>query len=291
MNQKEVYDMFTIHNILSSKLPLNENISKYNKLTEYDDNEQNEKLKFITKRRGRKIKESDNKINEEKMVHTKFSNDNIKRRIKALYNTYIIILLNNLIKERFTKIKMKFIKIYIRATKDIGIIYNRNLLNSKIKDIIINASNKYKDLDNNKKCIKFIEEQKNNEEILNILNMTYKDLYNDYYLKSTKDNNGDNSFEAHKEKILKLYGKEYLDKYIENTKNFIEFFMTGKNRKCRKPKEVDTIDIPTVENELIKTGSTNDTNLNNLLDNKKQMVSSFAQTEICDINSKLIAIY
>ena len=291
MSQKEVYDMFTMYNILSSKLPLNENISKYNKLTEYDDNEQNEKLKFITKRRGRKIKESDNKINEEKMVHTKFSNDNIKRRIKALYNSYIIILLNNLIKERFTKIKMKFIKIYIRATKDIGIIYNRNLLNSKIKDIIINASNKYKDLDNNKKCIKFIEEQKNNEEILNILNMTYKDLYNDYYLKSTKDNNGDNSFEAHKEKILKLYGKEYLDKYIENTENFVEFFMTGKNRKCRKPKEVDTIDIPTVENELIKTGSTNDTNLDNLLDNKKQMVSSFAQTEICDINSKLIAIY
>ena len=291
MNQKEVYDMFTMHNILSPKLPLNENISKYNKLTEYDDNEQNEKLKFITKRRGRKIKESDNKINEEKMVHTKFSNDNIKRRIKALYNSYIIILLNNLIKERFTKIKMKFIKIYIRATKDIGIIYNRNLLNSKIKDIIINASNKYKDLDNNKKCIKFIEEQKNNEEILNILNMTYKDLYNDYYLKSTKENNGDNSFEAHKEKILKLYGKEYLDKYIKNTKDFVEFFMNGKNRKCRKPKEVDTIDIPTEENELIKTGSTNDTNSNNLLDNKKQMVSSFAQTEICDINSKLIAIY
>ena len=291
MNQKEVYDMFTMYNILSPKLPLNENISKYNKLTEYDDNEQNEKLKFITKRRGRRIKESDNKINEEKMVHTKFSNDNIKRRIKALYNSYIIVLLNNLIKERFTKIKMKFIKIYIRATKDIGIIYNRNLLNSKIKDIIINASNKYKDLDNNKKCIKFIEEQKNNEEILNILNMTYKDLYNDYYLKSTKENNGDNSFEAHKEKILKLYGKEYLDKYIENTKDFVEFFMTGKNRKCRKPKEVDTIDIPTEENELIKTGSTNDTNLDNLLDNKKQMVSSFAQTEICDINSKLIAIY
>ena len=283
--------MFTMYNILSPKLPLNENISKYNKLTEYDDNEQNEKLKFITKRRGRRIKESDNIIKEEKMVHTKFSNDNIKRRIKALYNNYIIILLNNLIKERFTKIKMKFIKIYIRATKDIGIIYNRNLLNSKIKDIIINASNKYKDLDNNKKCIKFIEEQKNNEEILNILNMTYKDLYNDYYLKSTKDNNGDNSFEAHKEKILKLYGKEYLDKYIKNTENFVEFFMTGKNRKCRKPKEVDTIDIPTVENELIKTGSTNDTNSNNLLDNQKQMVSSFAQTEICDINSKLIAIY
>ena len=283
--------MFTMYNILSPKLPLNENISKYNKLTEYDDNEQNEKLKFITKRRGRKIKESDNKINEEKMVHTKFSNDNIKRRIKALYNSYIIVLLNNLIKERFTKIKMKFIKIYIRATKDIGIIYNRNLLNSKIKDIIINASNKYKDLDNNKKCIKFIEEQKNNEEILNILNMTYKDLYNDYYLKSTKENNGDNSFEAHKEKILKLYGKEYLDKYIKNTKDFVEFFMNGKNRKCRKPKEVDTIDIPTEENELIKTGSTNDTNLDNLLDNKKQMVSSFAQTEICDINSKLIAIY
>ena len=57
---------------LESEKKLNENISKYNKLTEYDDNEQNEKLKFITKRRGRKIKESDNKINEEN-----FSNEYI----------------------------------------------------------------------------------------------------------------------------------------------------------------------------------------------------------------------
>ena len=279
--------MFTMHNILSPKLPLNENISKYNKLTEYDDNEQNEKLKFITKRRGRKIKESDNKINEEKMVHTKFSNDNIKRRIKALYNSYIIILLNNLIKERFTKIKMKFIKIYIRATKDIGIIYNRNLLNSKIKDIIINASNKYKDLDNNKKCIKFIEEQKNNEEILNILNMTYKDLYNDYYLKSTKENNGDNSFEAHKEKILKLYGKEYLDKYIKNVENFVEFFMNGKNRKNKKTNEIKSINIP-LESESTENTYNNEL-INKESDKTSRKFSSIAiQTDISDINAKII---
>jgi len=280
MNREEIYNIFT---------------PEFNPSLDI----RKEEPKFITKKRGRKNKSNDiinNEIfnfeyNKDKKVHTKYSHDNIKKRIKALYNSYIIHLLNNSLKKTFKKIKMRFIKVNIRMTKDIGIEYNRNLLNKKIKDAIINVSNKYKDLDNNKKCIKFIEEQKNNEEILNILNMTYKDLYNDYYLKSTKDNNGDNSFEAHKEKILKLYGKEYLDKYIKNTENFVEFFMTGKNRKCRKPKEVDTIDIPTEENELIKTGSTNDTNLDNLLDNKKQMVSSFAQTEICDINSKLIAIY
>ena len=280
MNREEIYNIFT---------------PEFNPSLDI----RKEEPKFITKKRGRKNKSNDIinnenfnfEYNKDKKVHTKYSHDNIKKRIKALYNSYIIHLLNNSLKKTFKKIKMRFIKVNIRMTKDIGIEYNRNLLNKKIKDAIINVSNKYKDLDNNKKCIKFIEEQKNNEEILNILNMTYKDLYNDYYLKSTKDNNGDNSFEAHKEKILKLYGKEYLDKYIENTKNFVEFFMTGKYRKCRKPKEVDTIDIPTVENELIKTGSTNDTNSNNLLDNQKQMVSSFAQTEICDINSKLIAIY
>ena len=280
MNREEIYNIFT---------------PEFNPSLDI----RKEEPKFITKKRGRKNKSNDIinnenfnfEYNKDKKVHTKYSHDNIKKRIKAFYNSYIIHLLNNSIKKTFKKIKMRFIKVNIRMTKDIGIEYNRNLLNKKIKDAIINVSNKYKDLDNNKKCIKFIEEQKNNEEILNILNMTYKDLYNDYYLKSTKENNGDNSFEAHKEKILKLYGKEYLDKYIKNTKDFVEFFMTGKNRKCRKPKEVDTIDIPTVENELIETASTNDTNLNNLLDNKKQMVSSFAQTEICDINSKLIAIY
>ena len=180
----------------------------------------------------------------------------------------------------------------IRITKDIGIKYNKNLLNQSIKDIIINLSNKYKNKDNNKNLIKFIENQTNNEEILNILNMTYKDLYINYYLKSTKINSSENSFELYKEKLLILHGKEYLDKFIENAKNFVEFFKNSKNRINKKYKEIDIIDIP-MEKEKIETTSNSNESVNNVNTENKELkiktVSTSTQTEICDINSKIIA--
>ena len=81
--------------------------------------------------------------------------------------------------------------------------------------------------------------------------------------------------------MLNLYGKEYLDKFIQNTQNFLEYFKKGKKRKSRKPPEVDIINIPF---EFTKN--------NEIEDNKidKIMVDSFTQTDLCDINSKIIAL-
>ena len=245
-------------------------------------------FKFKTKKKGRKKKLSSISENQKTrasdsndIVHNKYSHDNIKRRIKALFNSYIIRLLNNLIKQKYKNSRHKFLKMNIRVTKDIGIEYNRNLLNTPLKEIIANVSNKYKNKENNNiKCIKYIEEQKDNEEIINILNMTYEQLYINY-LNTTKNDSLDNSFEAHKEKMLNLYGKEYLDKFIQNTQNFMEYFKKGKKRKSRKPPEVDIINIPLEFNK------------NNIIeDNKidKIMVDSFTQTDLCDINSKIIAL-
>ena len=250
--------------------------------TEKVESKEEKKLKFLVKKRGRKNKSKGIKKPENKNEHNKFSNDNVKRKIKAFFNRYIIKLLNNLVKGKYKKSRIKFLKMNIKITKDISIGYNRNLLNTPLKEIIVNVSNKYKNKENNNKnCIKFIEGQKDNEEIINILNMTYEQLYINY-LNTTKNDSQENSFEAHKEKMLKVYGKEYLDKFIENTKNFIEYFKKGKNRKSRKPPEVDIINIPLEFNK------------NNIIeDNKieKIMVESFAQTDLCGINSKLIAFY
>ena len=224
--------------------------------------------------------------NKEKIVHSKFSNDNIKRRIKGLFNNYIINLLNDLIKKKFRKTKIKFVKMDIKNTKDIGIEFNRNLLSKPIKEIIIDVSNKYQDLNNNKNCIKFIKEQKGNEEIINLLNMSYKDIYSNYYLVS-KDS--ENSFEAHKEKVLETCGKEYLEKFVNNAEGFIDFFMNGKNRKARKQKEIEAINIP-IENEGSDLSTMNEgigDNLENYFLNKN-MACSKAQTDICGIYSKII---
>ena len=247
---------------------------------------------FITIKKGRKFKSFDGELKnintyKVKRVHNKFNNDNVRRRIKALFNDYIIKLLNCVVKKRFKRIGMKFVKINSRITKNISIEYNKNLLDQKIKDIIIDISKKYQNKDNNLKLIKFIETQQNTEEIQNIFNMTYKDLYTDYYLKSTKNDNQENSYEAHEEKLLGKYGKEYLDKYIQNIEKFIEFFMNGKIRKNKKSNEILSINIP-LENESTESSS-KEVFMNKENDNTtKNMVSIATQTDIGDINSKIM---
>ena len=261
-------------------------------VTEMADKKEEKGLKFIITKRGRKNKSQEIKKSERKNVHNKFSNDNIKRRIKASFNKYIIKLLNKLVKEKYKKARIKFLKMNIKITKDISIEYNRHLLNKYIKEIIVNMSNKYKNQKNNKICIKFIENKKDNEEIINILNMTYEQLYTNYFLKSTKNNSQEYSYEAVKEKLLKLNGKKYLDKFIENAESFVEFFMKTKIRKSRKIKEIENINIP-MENETIETANdsneliSNDSEENKNL--KKNYVSTSTQTDICDINAKIIS--
>ena len=267
----------------------NQSIKKFPKILTFQIEDKKVSKKFLTKKKGRKKKSQEIKQEEEKgekIVHSKFSNDNIKRRIKGLFNNYIDNLLNDLIKKKFRKTKIKFVKMDIKNTKDIGIEFNRNLLSKPIKEIIIDVSNKYQDLNNNKNCIKFIKEQKNNEEIINLLNMSYKDIYSNYYLVS-KDS--ENSFEAHKEKVLETCGKEYLEKFVNNAEGFIDFFMNGKNRKARKQKEIEAINIP-IENEGSDLSTMNEgirDNLENYFLNKN-MACSEAQTDICGIYSKII---
>ena len=267
----------------------NQSIKKFPKILTFQIEDKKVSKKFLKKKKGRKKKSQEiipEEENKEKIVHSKFSNDNIKRRIKGLFNNYIVNLLNDLIKKKFRKTKIKFVKMDIKNTKDIGIEFNRNLLSKPIKEIIIDVSNKYQDLNNNKNCIKFIKEQKNNEEIINLLNMSYKDIYSNYYLVS-KDS--ENSFEAHKEKVLETCGKEYLEKFVNNAEGFIDFFMNGKNRKARKQKEIEAINIP-IENEGSDLSTMNEgigDNLENYFLNKN-MACSEAQTDICGIYSKII---
>ena len=287
---KQEKEISSQENSLSSQLPSLEDSKLLT--TEINEQKEEKQFKFVIKKRGRKNKDQIITKSENINVHNKFSNDNIKRRIKASYNKYIIKLLNNLVKKKYKKTTIKFLKMNIRITKDIGIEYNQNLLNKPLREIIVNVSNKYKNKDNNKICIKFIENQKGNAELINILNMTYKDFYMNYFLKSTKNDSSEYSFEALKEKLLILNGKKYLDKLIENAEHFVEFFINSKIRKSRKTQEIENISIP-LENETVETISvSNELNSYENAPNKnfkKITVSTATQTDICDINSKIIS--
>ena len=287
LNNKSTLEIesFMKQNSFKLKLSLSQppnNLIK-NETKEPNENEYSNEFKFITKKRGRKGKLFENDKEEQntpddKKTHGKFCDDNVRRKIKACFHKYMINFLNNLMQINFRNNTLKFLKMNIRITKDVGIGYNRNLLDKSIKDIILNVSNKYKNKENqNKNCIEYIKKQKNNEEILKILNTKYKDLYSDYYLKSNKKDILNNSFEEHKEKLLKKYGKEYLSLFVKNAENFIEFYLKGKNRKLRKGREVESIDIPS-EKEVEKdikayefNGFTDDKDFENYYINKNMV--------------------
>ena len=285
----------SLNKLFNIGLPALEKQPNFTIVNESVKQEENKKSIFISRKRGRKsiyqdeikCENSIKNIHDIKFVHDKFSNDNIRRKIKALFHEYIINLLNNLIKQKFKGTTMKFFKMNMKITKDVTIEYNRSLLDKYIKDIIINVSKKVHNKDSNKICIKYIESQKNNKEIMQILNMKYKDLYSNHYLKSNKDDMQNDSFEAHKDKILNKFGPEYLSLFIKNTENFIEFYINGKNRKARKPKEVESIDI-SFGNENKETNKFINSNDIEKYYLNKNMISSSTETDIFGINKKLL---
>ena len=194
---------------------------------------------FINKKRGRRLKES-NSI----MVHgghDKFSDDNLKRKIKTHFHNYIIALLNSKFvnKPGYDK-SLKFGKIKSTITQNITVEFNQKLFDQQIKEIIIDVSDKYQNQEMNAECINYVmDHQEAFIELLFFLNMKYKDLYLNYYLKSTKKDfkgaEADESYEAHIEKLRK-FGQNYIENYQKNALNLILFYKTCKKRKSRTSK-------------------------------------------------------
>ena len=194
-------------------------------------------LYFTNKKRGR-IKHKSNKNNERAGIHDKYSDDNIKRKVKTHFHNFIIALLNKKSTLILNK-RNRFGKISSNITQNITVEFNQHLFEQKIRDIVVKMSNKYQDKDKNSIIIQYILENKgNNEEILNILNMKYKDLYLNFYLNSTKDifegELEDESYESHINKMEKLYGSLYVEKYKKNAESLISFFYKCKKRIRKK---------------------------------------------------------
>ena len=196
------------------------------------------KNKLLKKKRGRKkLNDSDDNILIVK--HDRNSDDNLKRKVKTHFHNYIIALLNSKLKLEQGKEKIKFVKINSEITQNITIEYNQNLFKKPIKDIVIQTSEKYQNKNINRECLNYIMSTESiNYEVINLLNKTYEDMYLNYYLKSTKDSfdsQPNESYESHKEK-LKKFGNEYLNRYIKNAENLLNFYATAKKRQSKKKK-------------------------------------------------------
>ena len=196
--------------------------------------------KVKRKRGRRKLKSGENY---EIALHTKDNDDNIKRKVKTHFHNFIVAYLNMLIRQTLkTKRIYKFKKMCSKITQDVTISYNKKLMETPVKDVLVQVSNKFKDKDINLYYIEKIMQIKSNNEnenlginaLKDILNMSYKDMMNNFYLKSTKNlfenEKIDESFEKHIENLIIKYGFNYAMKFKQNAENFVQFYLSSKQR-------------------------------------------------------------
>lgn len=173
-------------------------------------------------------------------IHSKYNQDNIKRKIKTHFHNFIIAYLNKEIKAHCDGCqKFKFRKMESIITQDITILSNKKMLKQPIKKILCKVSKKFKDRNTN---INLIDEvSKLSPSLKSLLDTTYEEMYLKYYLPSNHStfdiDDKDESFQEHLERISKKDGESYMKKYKEHAMNFIEFFQNCKERKSRKEKE------------------------------------------------------
>jgi hypothetical protein len=234
--QKE--DELTKNHKNEEKIDLNnedEKIEENSEETKKESNNSNKNsLSFKNKKRGRR---ATNNL-ENKGTHDKNSHDNIKRKVKTHFHNFIIALLNMKSKHLINK-RYSFGKISSEITQNITVEYNQNLFGKKIKEIIVKVSDKYQDKNRNKLTLEVIMKRANeNDEIMKFLNMTYKDMYTNYYLKSNKKtfegNSEDESYESHIIKLGTKYGHKYASNFKKNAESLINFFYTCKKRIRKK---------------------------------------------------------
>ena len=171
-----------------------------------------------------------------KSEHTKFSHDNILRKIKVKFLHKIINFMNRLIITKYsTKIHMlKHLK--GKISQDNSISFNKMLLNSKLKDIFssneINGKYKLFEKFYNKEIIEKIYKE-NIIELIDILEMTFLDAFIIFKNEDNSDKmDGLEKLDKVIEELkLKEKNEEYIQKFEKVAKNFENYYLNKNGRK------------------------------------------------------------
>jgi len=240
--EKEILDKiinkFDVNYITKKDL---ENVSLFKskvRKTRNKKSENNEEEKILGKKLGLGRKK---KNGIEKGKHNKYSPDNIIKKIKRIFFKYIIIYIN-LIKEKHAPNKEENFQFknlsyenYINNLKKDKEI---QLLNKPLKDFVsLEISSKHGlNFDfNRQKMEKILEEEKDNQKLKSILNMTFDEWIDIFTFK--KKVNDDLEFNGLQDVLMDLYDKEddeYFSRfifYLFNYKNWFHY------KKARKPKK------------------------------------------------------
>lgn len=236
-------------------------------------NANNNRMK-LQRKRGR-IKKSDNDNissphftnGNPSNTHSKYFQDNIKRKIKTHFHNFIIAFLNIESKKQNQSLhQFRFKKMESAITQDIRISENKKLLQRPLKEILGNVSKKFKDQEQNNKYMNYI--YLDGGHMKELLEMKYETIFNNYYLKSTHqmfENTGekDESFEEHLDLIKKKDGILYMKQYKKNAETFVEFFKNNKERKRNTFKHINKDSSSKQEIIQHSINKLNDVNNNN----------------------------
>lgn len=163
-------------------------------------------------------------------IHTKFSHDNVLRKIKVKFMQKLNKYINNIIISQKDK-KINLLKpLSGIISQNNSITYNVKLLNSKIKDIIlsneINGKFKLYDKDYNKKVIESIYKE-NIQELIDLFEMTFLEVFNVFRnINNTEKLNGFEKIDiVIKEIKEKEKNEEYIKKFINIVKDFEQYYI------------------------------------------------------------------
>ena len=146
--------------------------------------------------------------------------DNIHKKIKTVFfNNFLYNKINEKLKKK--KSRLYFVKFPISFVNDVKRNTNKDIINLSLLEIISNKElYNTKDLSNYYHNLKVVEnkELEENEELKEILNKTYRELFEEYI----------NSKEFNIDEINRLKNKNmdnaYIKKYKYQSKHFIEYF-------------------------------------------------------------------
>ena len=168
--------------------------------------------------------------------HTKFSHDNILRKLKVKFFKKIVKYINRIIISKYgAKIK-KLLPLNGKISQNNTIIFNRKLLYSKLKDIFllseINGKYKLVQKDYNKEIIIKIYNE-NIKELIDILEMTLLDVYKIF--RDSNETNKLNGLEKLDIVINEVKNKEnneeYIKKFTKVANNFEYFYLNKEPKK------------------------------------------------------------
>jgi len=196
--------------------------------------------KFIVKKRyfivdskkktGRKTKNPVSNVE-----HTKYSDDNILRKIKVKFFQKLIKFINNKISSKYNGI-IKILKpLKGEISQDNTIKFNKQLMDSKLKDIFLNneINGKFKNCekDYNKNVIDAIYEN-NIQELIDIFELTFLEVFNIFRDTNETEFTGFEKINKVVDELkLKESDNDYVQKFQEVVKDFENYYLLKKARK------------------------------------------------------------